>query len=165
MKPSEIITDAYTRLGNLTPTTDDCGRLCSQACCQAQDEPTGMYLFPGEAELLPPFLKTILTSIPLKSGVKIPLAICNGHCRRSDRPLACRIFPLTPYISPEGHLTTIVDPRAIPLCPLTRASRLKTIQAKFIRAVDDVGQMLYAYPETQDFLETVSRIIDESITL
>lgn len=127
---------------------------------------TGMYLFPGEAELLSPAdFNIIPTALSLRTGVKILLAVCNGQCARSERPLACRIFPLTPYLTSDGRLTTIVDPRAMPLCPLTRPSGIKRIQPKFIRAVEDVAHMLYDHEETRDFLQIVSGMIDESMTL
>jgi hypothetical protein len=45
-----------------------------------------MRLFPGEES--PPQIKQ------LESGDR--LAVCNGTCDRSKRPLACRIFPFFP---------------------------------------------------------------------
>jgi hypothetical protein len=161
-----VIKEAYMRLGHLTPLKTNCGRLCAEACCQEQEEITGMYLFPGEAELLSPeSFNLIPTNIALQSGKKIILAVCNGHCSRAERPLACRIFPLTPYITTEGRLTTIVDPRAMPICPLTRPSGIKEIQPQFIQAVEDLTQLLGRHRENRDFLETVSRVIDEEIQL
>ncbi|HEX2953449.1 MAG TPA: hypothetical protein VHR47_05645 [Bacillota bacterium] len=161
-----VIKEAYMRLGPLTPLKDNCGRLCAEACCQEQEEITGMYLFPGEEELLSTkSFNLIPTTITLKSGKKITLAVCNGHCSRAERPLACRIFPLTPYITPDGRVTTVVDPRAMPICPLTRPSGIKQIQPRFIRAVEDLAQLLGRHLEIRDFLETVSRVIDEAVQL
>ena len=82
----------YKTLGELTPLKADCGLLCDGACCKG-DEKTGMRLFPHEESSL----RTILT----EDGVR--LAVCDGTCDRSKRPLACRIFPFFPQLMKRGR--------------------------------------------------------------
>ena len=49
----EYLMKARTLLMNVTPMARDCGRSCGAACCQPdEDGQGGVYLFPGEEELL-----------------------------------------------------------------------------------------------------------------
>ena len=84
----------FRTMKDFTPLKVDCGQLCQGACCKG-DENTGMRLFPRE--------ESCLTVKELPSGDR--LAVCDGSCERSKRPLACRIFPFFPTIAtqaPEG---------------------------------------------------------------
>ena len=102
----------YALLDDLTPLAADCGQACRAACCgdcrpAGADGPSGMRLFPGEAALLegtPGF-----TILPDKHG---ELLVCGGQCHRRMRPLACRLFPLFPYLTAEGRIRAVYDPRA-----------------------------------------------------
>lgn len=167
MERKLLYEDAYRRLNIITPLKTNCGQLCGNACCQEGDEITGMHLFPGEEELLidADFLSLISTSISLSSGKKILLAVCCSRCNRVLRPLACRIFPLTFYLDSKGTLETIVDPRAVQLCPLAQGSGVKRLNPAFIRAVRNVGLVLADNPEIREFIDIISRSIDEMIRL
>ncbi|TCL56496.1 hypothetical protein EDC14_104920 [Hydrogenispora ethanolica] len=159
----ELYKNAYHQLHTQTPLRTDCGRLCNRACCQENDEDLGMYLFPGEAELLlaADFLRIEPTDLQYLPGKNVYFASCNSQCRRSQRPLACRIFPLTPYMTAKGLLTTIIDPRARFVCPLAREYQRSDFHPEFVRAVQKVGQLLIKHQETQAFLLWLAAVIDE----
>ena len=162
--PAEVCQTAYRRLKSLTPLRIDCGRLCNQACCQESDEELGMYLFPGEAELLSEqaeFLEIEPTAMQFLPAKPVWFASCHGHCRRELRPLACRIFPLTPFITAKGLLTTIIDPRARTVCPLARPEQRPELHPQFIRAVRDIGHLLNQHAEIHRYLVWLSSVLEE----
>ena len=122
------IRKAYKILGNSTPISADCGKLCGQACCKSEkrgkSEELGMLLFPGEEGFFSPSLKKQKINLGGKAGY---FASCSGKCIRSLRPLSCRIFPLLPYVAKEDRdlskpfrFSIIQDPRGKYLCPLIR---------------------------------------------
>jgi hypothetical protein len=151
---------AYKLLERVTPLKKDCGTLCNKACCQGINPESGMYLFPGEEELLDS--SDFLTIKPVTSIEESKLlAICNGTCDRTKRPLACRIFPLTPYITPKDLLTIKMDPRAIHLCPLARYLERSELNPDFIKKVRQGLLLLISDPEIKEFVVKLSRWLDE----
>lgn len=136
-------------LGNLTPLGRDCGVLCGKACCKGSDT-QGMRLFPHEDSPL----KQTTTA---QNGI---LAACDGSCDRAVRPLACRIFPLFPYVHQDGHISAEIDVRGIRLCPLVSHADVIRFDPKFIRAVRKVGRLLARDPEIFEYLKEVSSEID-----
>lgn len=116
--PSAVLA-ARALLSSLTPLKADCGRLCAGACCQG-DETTGMLLFPGEAQLYAScgFARIVPAGYAL-GGQNAQLLVCQGHCPREERPLACRLFPLFLRFMPNGQTRVSLDARARGLCPLT----------------------------------------------
>ncbi|MBR2948366.1 MAG: hypothetical protein IKC46_00740 [Lachnospiraceae bacterium] len=139
----------YKTLGELTPLKADCGLLCDGACCKG-DEKTGMRLFPHEESSL----RTILT----EDGVR--LAVCDGTCDRSKRPLACRIFPFFPTIDEEGEIFVEEDTRAANVCPMIGHSDEILFDRKFLKAVKKVGEILAEDEACRAFLEQVTEEID-----
>lgn len=117
---SSPVEQARYLLENRTPLAVDCGQVCGHACCRCQgDEPCGMRLFPGEEALLRE--TEGMTLLPAEGGT---LLVCGGRCRRSERPLACRLFPLFPYLdAATGRIRAVYDPRAYRVCPLVREHR------------------------------------------
>jgi hypothetical protein len=108
----ENIVFARVLLGHLTPLKTDCGLVCGRACCAPdEDGQGGVQLFPGEMELYrhSPWAR-------VHSGI----LYCDGTCPRDERPLGCRIFPLTPYRKESGAMGVRVDRRAFAMCPLAR---------------------------------------------
>lgn len=89
-----------------------------------------------------------------------PLFSCDGVCERSLRPLSCRIFPLTPYITKEGSVKVIVDPRAKGMCPLS-ALYVEDFEPMFVEAVEKVEKILTENEETKKFLVSFSRMLDD----
>ena len=135
----------------MTPLTADCGKLCGGACCRGGDEPAGMRLFPGEETAADGFC---VTATP--DGGR--LLTCTGRCDRTARPLSCRIFPLFPYLSADGRIRAVWDPRSLRLCPLTQA-RCRPDPA-FIRAVRRAGRRVAADPAGRRFLQEQAAEID-----
>ena len=98
----QAVLQARQLLEQLTPLRRDCGRICGAACCQAdEDGQGGMLLLPLEDRLY--------DSLP--SGMRIQrddailpemkLLVCDGTCDRTERPYACRVFPLTPVLESQ----------------------------------------------------------------
>lgn len=150
-KESVFITKAKAAMGNLTPLKGhDCGQLCSAACCKG-DENTGMLLFPGET--------TTLRTITLENGNR--LAVCNGTCDRTQRPLACMIFPFFPTVDEEDEVYTEIDSRAYGVCPLAAYCDDVLFDEDFLDAVQEVGECLAEDAECLAFLHAVTEQIDE----
>ncbi|MDR0928464.1 MAG: hypothetical protein LBM74_01980 [Oscillospiraceae bacterium] len=120
MTASQRILAARALLQEITPLKTDCGKRCGAACCQPDaDGQGGMLLFPGEEALYDPApdWATITESPIVIAGKPLLFLTCEGQCPRGERPLACRIFPLTPAIQ-DGEPTVRLDIRAWPVCPL-----------------------------------------------
>ena len=151
---------AYQKLNRSTPLTLDCGRLCNQACCQGTEE-NGMWLFPGEEDLLfdePSFLIQP-TERFFASGRSLNWLICQGSCFRELRPLSCRIFPLTPYINEKELVMVDIDPRANPICPLAKGK--DQLQPDFVRIVASVCRELGKQAEIWEYFKMVTDEIAE----
>lgn len=140
---------AFALLDELTPLTADCGHICGKACCKG-DETQGMRLFPHEG--------TVLPMTDTEDGGR--LAVCAGECCRAQRPLACRIFPLFPYVHADGHISAEIDLRAYRLCPLATHANGVKFDPRFIRAVRRVGRLLARDPEILAYMKEVSAEID-----
>ena len=142
---SEIIRKAYDILGGLTPLEGDCGDMCGKACCSPdEDGQGGMLLFPGERSLC----EGEWNRIEETDGGDI--LVCVSPCPREARPLACRIFPLTPVFS-RGVWTVRMDARARRMCPLVR-SGVKGLSREFALAVREALRLIAACPEGEKFL-------------
>ena len=145
---TEIILRAREAIGDKTPMFHDCGALCGAACCQPDaDGQGGVYLFPGEAALLESCAwgRIVPTAFA-------PMLVCDGTCARDARPLACRIFPLTPVRGKNGKWTVRMDVRARAMCPLA-SSGLSGLDPAFPRAVRDALRIVAEAPEGDAFLE------------
>jgi hypothetical protein len=159
MVSSEFYLKAYRELEHCTPLRYDCGRLCDRACCRGED---GMWLFPGEEKLF--WVEIGFAIEPLKGrrlsdGREIFWLTCQGKCRRELRPLACRIFPLAPFLR-RGELVTVdIDPRAHGLCPLAQGQQ--KMQPEFSRTVGRVCRELAREPEIRDFLRVWTREMED----
>ncbi len=139
----------FDTMGDLTPLTVDCGVLCNGACCKG-DEQTGMRLFPHE--------ESSLTVREIENGER--LAVCNGNCDRSERPLACRIFPFFPTIDENGKIFVEPDSRASRLCPLLQHSDEIIFDPKFFKALKKVGKILAKDDECRKYLYKITEEID-----
>ena len=163
MYNDELYIKIYQLLNKSTPIRTDCGKLCGKACCRGSDEELGMYLFPEEQNLLKKacFLKISETELSYRPGKNVFFASCNGNCDRSWRPLACRIFPLTPYLTAKDLLIIKNDPRAFSICPLAKQSYRSGLDSVFIRNVRNGCRELLLYEETKTFLRWLSELLDE----
>jgi Fe-S-cluster containining protein len=107
----------YSLTGNMTPMLFDCGKLCGVRCCKGDK---GMLLFPFEEDYLDRFNHdfTITCSNLIVNSRPVRLLSCNGTCDRNIRPLACRLFPIFPFVHESGSIELGFDPRARGICPL-----------------------------------------------
>ncbi len=145
------ILQARRLLEALTPLKSDCGRICGARCCASMDgEETGMLLFPGEEALLPD--EPGWQVLPAPAG---KLVLCPGRCRRSDRPLSCRLFPLLP-LPCDGGVRAVTDERARGVCPLARQGK-SAMDPAFTDAVLQTGRLLLEDPVLADFLRVLAR--------
>lgn len=166
MNSAYLYLQLYRLFDTITPIRADCGELCGKACCKGDEG--GMYLFPGEESvyrLLKPDWVRIENSDftynynGLKKTVKI--AFCNGECDRYQRPLACRIFPLTPYVDSDGNLRIIPDPRSVSVCPLGRALKTEDFDRTFVKNIKNTFILLLKNKEFKAFIEAYSRYLEE----
>ncbi len=166
MNIAYIYLQIYRLFDNATPLSFDCGKLCDSLCCKGDD--SGMYLFPGEDKvfkLLNPSWATVeksdFTYEYHGKRKNVPIIFCSGSCDRYVRPLACRIFPLTPYLSKEGKLEIIIDPRAKAICPLSTGLKLSRFNPRFIRCIKKAFILLMKNAEIKEYMYTYSEYIDE----
>ena len=152
---NNLLERAYALLEELTPLSTDCGAVCDGRCCQESADSEGMLLFPGEEILLAEDGYTIR---PADGGY---LLTCSGKCDRARRPLACRIFPLFPYVTEDGRVKAVYDPRGYRMCPLVRECARVPLDRDFVRAVRRAGRILMEDSTMADFLRQNSREIDE----
>ncbi len=154
----------YKKLNNRTPLKMDCGKLCNNACCVDVDgDEMGMYLFPGEEKMFEgkENFKIEESELGLMDK-KVKILFCKPYCKRSERPLACRIFPLFPYIDLMGELKIIIDPRGRSICPLYKGE-VRDLSGPFVRGVTHIGEILANDQECFEYLFSLSRYIDEYV--
>lgn len=162
---------AYRSIGDATPISADCGRLCGAACCKAPrgaESEYGMLLFPGEELLLKNDAHFTLSQLPAPEGFskKVWFATCDGRCDRKKRPLACRMFPCLPYIPPQSrgnryaYPAVIRDPRAAVVCPLV-ARDGNHVEEKFYAAVSKAAVSLLSCRQHRQFLLALSALSDD----
>ena len=153
----------YALLDDLTPLAADCGTVCDAACCRdcsPEGEASGMRLFPGEKDVIASLMSET-DGFTFRQAGQDTLLVCNGNCRRGIRPLACRIFPLFPYVDEKGRVKAAYDPRAWRVCPLVKECRHVPLQRPFVRAVRRIGRLLMQDDECRAFLVEQSREIDD----
>ncbi|MBE7043256.1 MAG: hypothetical protein E7399_07175 [Ruminococcaceae bacterium] len=156
-----IYSQLYRLFDDCTPLKADCGKACDGACC-TDEGGEGMLLYPGEQVMLKKadFL-TLEQSEFTVEGNKVPIAICKGSCNRRFRPLACRIFPLFPYVKPGSRPVVIMDPRANAICPIARVMKPSDLEQQFVRRVNLTANLLYLIPKTRKFMEEQSKLLDD----
>ena len=165
MTTLEAVKEARDLLENVTPLTTDCGKLCDAACCK--DDPNdegsvaGMLLFPEEEKLYKgqDVWMELVDSPLLLDGSPVPLLICNLPCPRRKRPLACRLFPLTPYVK-NDKLTLRMDVRANPVCPLC-ASGKAGLNPEFVEKVKEALRILWAEEKCREYLYVLTEHLKE----
>lgn len=144
----ELLLRAYAAISDRTPMLTDCGALCESACCESdEDGQGGVYLFPGEEACTGECDWGRIESDSFGA-----MLVCDDWCDRERRPLACRIFPLTPVKSAEGRWTVRMDARARAMCPLVR-SGVKGLNPDFVRGVVKAIRIIASDPEGEAFLE------------
>lgn len=165
MNVEYVYLQIYRLFDEVTPIKTDCGVICGRRCCDGED--SGMYLFPCEEKVYD-FLKPSWVKIEQSDfeyeykGKKynVPLAVCDGSCDRYQRPLACRIFPLTPYIE-GGEIKIKTDPRAKSLCPLARRMSIDGYDKKFVGNLEKAFKLLGKNKRVYAFLEKYTEYLNE----
>lgn len=142
-------------LREITPLRSDCGRLCGRACCEVDDPSAGMLLFPGEERLYDNVRMVALEGFP---RAKTPLLQCSGSCDRNDRPLSCRVAPLTPAFR-RGAVIVEMDRRCGAVCPLMDYG-MQALRADFIQAVREAAAILARDPDCLTFIRGLTAHMD-----
>lgn len=151
----DTLTEAREILAEITPLKRDCGRVCGRRCCSSPEgEDRGMLLFPGEEDLY----ENLEGWRILPAGLEL-LVICPGTCRREERPLSCRIFPLLPLPGETG-IRVATDERARAVCPLARQGK-RCMDPAFAEAVGRAGEILMREPAQRAFLERLAEEQEE----
>ena len=163
IKPEDFYNEIYRIIGDTTPLKVDCGKLCGGACCAVTDEITGMYLFPLENEMykkMPSWGKIYDTDFSY-GNEDVDLFTCTGKCRRSLRPLSCRIFPLVPYAHPGEELTVKMDIRGRGMCPLASAMKIDDLDKEFVKRVTAAMKLCMINSKTREFIYALTDSLDE----
>ena len=166
MNSAYVYLQLYRLFDTITPLTVDCGKLCDSACCKGDD--SGMFLFPGEKEvykLIKPngirIESSDLRYCYNDNEYRTPILFCGGQCDRYIRPLACRIFPLTPILDENGKIEVIVDPRAKSVCPLAKTLFLDEYTPDFIKSIKKAFTILTKNKQVRAFMIEYSKYINE----
>lgn len=167
MNTAYVYLQLYRLFDDCTPLAGDCGRLCSSACCHGEKD-EGMYLFPGESRVYQ-LLQTKQIRVEQSDfcyeysgkAYNVPIALCGGSCDRYQRPLACRIFPLTPYLSQNGKLDVKIDPRSRRMCPLSRVMTTADFEPSFVRNIKKAFSLLSKNRQVMKFLEEYTKYLQE----
>lgn len=166
MNSAYVYLQLYRMFDNNTPIPADCGKLCGKACCSGDD--SGMLLFPGEAEvykLLNPegfrIEKTDLSYVYEGKERRADILFCDGNCDRYVRPLACRIFPLTPVLDKDDRIEIITDPRAKRICPLAKTLYMDEYDADFVKSVRRAFVLLAKNKHVRAYLKEYTDYINE----
>lgn len=163
MPQTDTIHAARALLETVTPLQRDCGLACAAACCRPDaDGQGGMLLFPGEEALYTPAPDwAAVTDSGIKAlGRPLLFLTCDGHCPRSNRPLACRIFPLTPLAEEGGGVTVALDVRAWPVCPLMPHG-VGGLSRTFVAAAAAASSLLWADEACRAYI----RLLTERLSL
>lgn len=166
MNSAYIYLQLYRLFDNTTPLKVDCGKLCNESCCSGDD--SGMLLFPGESEvyklLKPDGFRIEMSDLTYSYNGKehkTPILFCDGSCDRYVRPLACRIFPLTPVFDDKGRIEIITDPRAKSVCPLAKTFHIDEYDEGFFKAVKNTFTLLSKNKQIEAFLREYTEYIND----
>ncbi len=157
---TDAIRDAYSALRKAAPLgAQDCGKLCGACCCKGSGN-DGMELFHGEEVRY-----AADPGFTVRKADGRTLLICTGHCRRQDRPLACRMYPLfpMPVDTPDGtQIRVVYDVRGAASCPMVREQI--PADPRFVRAVRKAGLYLLRDPENERILKETAVLFEELVS-
>lgn len=141
-------------MDSAVPMSFDCGLVCGKKCCKGNND-EGMLLFPGEEIFFLADENYVIKDTPLGKTL-----ICNGTCDRNKRPLACRIFPLFPYVTKcdDGYrISVLKDVRALAYCPLKDAD----ISLSFKRSVRLAARSLLRDNDCSEFILNLTAVFTD----
>lgn len=156
MNETRLVEKARQMLETVTPLKRDCGALCGAACCKDSDdgEVLGMELFPGEKALY----ASKADWYKLYPAPGSCVFVCKTFCPREQRPLACRIFPLAPYVK-NGRLIVRMDPRSAPVCPLFAHGK-RGLDPAFVKTVTEAMTLLWENEAMRTYFKALTEQID-----
>lgn len=154
--------EIYKLLDEVTPLSKDCGVLCDKACCKEEDEPAGMFVFPFEEELLKDVDFGYIEESNCEYGEDKVAKIfyCTKPCNREQRPLGCRIFPLTPYRK-NGKVTLVMNPAAKKMCPLARSLHPSQLEEEFEVNVMKAINRIRKLKDGEDYIDMLTEIAQQ----
>ena len=154
--------EIYKLLDEVTPLSKDCGVLCDKACCKEEDEPAGMFVFPFEEELLKDVDFGYIEDSNCEYGEDKVAKIfyCTKPCNREQRPLGCRIFPLTPYRK-NGKVTLVMNPAAKKMCPLARSLHPSQLEEEFEVNVMKAINRIRKLKDGEDYIDMLTEIAQQ----
>lgn len=186
--------ELYEKLDAVSPVPYDCGTLCGKACCgvseydrPVEDDEMGLYLYPGEEELLredPDWLNWSEEQVeeedveevdglaalfpPSFLGKSLCFVKCKDplHCHRENRPLQCRFFPTQPHLLNAGtrreRLILIYNDMDLPYrCPLIEEE--PPLSKEWLKTVYEVWEVLLEDPLVRDMVALDSLEREEDI--
>lgn len=87
------------------------------------------------------------------------ILVCEGHCSRANRPLACRMFPLVMLLRPDG-VKIATDAAAQSVCPLARQGK-SALSQDFVAAVRQAANLLAQDDQQAAHLRRLTDMQDE----
>lgn len=158
MTAKDTVRAAREMLEKVTPLKGDCGRVCGAACCRPDGTGRGgMLLFPGEEALYAPWPDWARLEeagiFPWTAGAEAA-GVPGRVPARLERPLACRLFPLTPVAREEGAGVDM-DVRAWAVCPLMEHGR-RGLNPAFVRAAEEAARLLWEEPACRRFIRALT---------
>lgn len=150
----------YEKLNSVSPIDGDCGKLCEAACCTSTDPDMGIYLLPGEEQLVMDAADDFEIEVEDACEYEVPRSwegnlyfircVNPGKCNRFYRPIQCKMYPLEPHMA-NGKLSLILSSVKTPyVCPLiSKKMRLDPI---FIKTVYEVWHELIDDPLIYDLV-------------
>lgn len=160
--------EIYNLLAETTPLPVDCGQLCNERCCAEWESGVGMYLWPGEDQVLTETEEYLAWEKHWVGQYELPpsstgyhhFVTCSGTCRRHLRPFECRAFPLFGYLNPQGQLELRVNLYGVGICPLVQLGDINELDPRFVRASRQVWERLATDPDCRKVMEWHSREFD-----
>ena len=151
-----------------TPLRSNCGLLCEQVCCAPGiNNDLGVYLFPGEEIMFTRQEDWLIwenqdpeeQQFPDSWTAPVHFLRCIASCSRHQRPLACRFFPLAPYLQQDNHLLLIYETMALPYrCPLIYDDI--PLWDSFVRSTQEAWRIMLSDHRIKDYVVEESRYLE-----
>ena len=152
----------YELLDKATPVPFDCGKICGAACCQQNEElDMVIILMPGEERMINRKEDWLHITeedrkdydLPESWGDRVMIARCDGpeNCRRVERPIQCRIFPMMAVVDSDGEVEIVENDFALPyICPIIEEEA--EISEEFMAVAKDAFEELIKDQRVRDLL-------------
>lgn len=161
----------YDLLDKHPVSEKDCGEYCGKACCcytVPDDTEAGMELLPGEEEIFPlesewlkpRFLTGSLYDYPPEWGSNTGCIQirCLRPCPRGERPVNCRLFPLTVYAENDRYYLIVAEGLTEYSCRLIEEPEL--INPEFITSAKEAADLLLGIPKFRQLVDWDSKQIE-----